>query len=184
MSKKTIRTRLNYYWVSFVSFLLVFFVAYTGFLIYLMIMTFVVEIEKSNSAYFFFVPILLFSYLTIMAIMVVAGRMNYAIANEQGIKIIYPMKFRSFFISWNHIKGYSKSDYFYGGNLNLQSKSLIIYTRSKEIHEIIKLYNFDFQDFQKKIRNFDVICFGHEKFVRSKKWGLKNRVYKYQDLFN
>lgn len=184
MTKKTIRTRLNYYRVSVVLFLLLFMVAYTGFFSFLMIKIFVVEIEKSNSVYFLFLPIILFSFLTIIAFITVASRMNYTIANEEGIKIIYPMKFRSFFISWNNIKGYSKSDYYYGGRLNLESKSLIIYTRSKEIHEIIKLYNFDFQNFQSKIRNFDIVCFGYEGFVRSKHWGLKNRFYKYQDLFN
>lgn len=184
MSKKTISTRLNYYWVCVVSFQLLFLVAYTGFFSYLMIKIFVVEIEKSNSAYLLFIPIILFSFLTIIAFITVASRMNYTIANEEGIRIIYPMKFRSFFISWNDIKGYSKSDYFYGGRMHLKSKSLVIYTKSKEIHEIIKLYNFDFQNFQSKIRDFDIICFGQEGFVRSKHWGLKNRFYKYQDLFN
>lgn len=184
MSKKTIKTRLNYYWVSFVFFLLLFAVAYTIFFTYLLIQIFTVEIKNSTSSYLLFIPAILVLFTTIIIFITISNRMNYTIANEEGIKIIYPMKFRSFFISWNDIKGYSKSDYFYGGRLHLKSKSLIIYTKSKEIHEIIKLYNFDFQNFQSKIRNFNIICFGHEGFVRSKHWGLKNRFYKYHDLFN
>lgn len=184
MKPKTLKTRPNIFWIGFVIFLLIFLVAYTSIFVFFFYSLFSEEANRSNS-YVFLFPIFLFSSMTFFAIYIVSNRMNYAVATVNGLKIIFPMKLKSVFLQWTDIKGYSKSDYFYGGKPAFKSKSIVIYTRSKRIYEIIKLYNFDFQNFQTNLRKFNIICFGHEVFnTEPYKLLFRKRVYKYKDMFN
>lgn len=184
MKHRTIKTRTNIFWIGFVFVLLIFSVAYTSIFFYWGYSLYSVESLRSE-AYIFLIPVIPFVALTIFAFYAVSNRMNYAVANKRGLKIIFPMKFKSVFLEWTEIRGYSKSDYYYGGKPSFKSKSIVIYARSQEIYEIIKLYNFDFQNFQTNLRKFNIICFGHEGFTtKTSKLIFRKRVYKYKDLFN
>lgn len=143
------------------------------------------DVANRSNSYIFVFPILVFSALTIFAFYTVSNRLNYAVATENGLRIIFPMKLKSVFLEWKDLKGYSKSDYFYGGRSAFKSQSIVIYTRTNRIYEIIKLYNFDFLNFQTNLRKFNIVCFGHEGFnTVAYKLIFRKRSYKYKDMFN
>lgn len=184
MMRETLQTKPNYYWISCVLLLLVFLVAYTLFFVY---MGYSLFFEKGQhyEALMFLFPTVLFTAITVYTFLFISKRVNYAIANDVGLKIIFPLKFKSIFLTWDDIKGYSRSDYYYGGRIGLKSKSLVIYTRSNIKYELIKLYNRDFQSFQGQLRKFTVICFGHEGFTtKTHKLFFNKRVYKYDNMFD
>lgn len=185
MHSKEIQTRPNHQRILFVLFLIILIVAYTVILSFMLISIFLTEIKNSNYAIFYLLPVILFSLLTLVIIKILIGRVNYVIGNIDGMKIIYPLIFKTVFLEWNQIKGYSKSDYYFGEKFLLKSKSIVIYTKSRQIFEIIEIYNLDFTKFQSDIRKFQIVCFGTEKYTtKSNKIILSKRHYKYDEMFN
>lgn len=183
ITNKTIQTSLNYFRLIFVVFQLMLMAIYSLSFSYMMYLIFLVEIKKSGEAFFFFIPITIFPLITVIVFKVISQRINYVKVNEDGMKVIYPLKFKSSFLEWDKVKGYSRSGYYYGGKLNLKSKSLIIYLKSGEKHEIIKLYNSGFPAFQNQLSKFNIKSLGYEGFrTRTHKVALVKRVYKYDDV--
>ena len=179
---KNIRTTPNYYWISVVLLLLVFMVSYTSFFGYLMYAVFLVGNGELTALVLACMINLLFIWITIAAFRNVSQKMNVIELNETGVRIRYLMKFNSVLLDWDQIRGYSKSGYLYGGLLRLKTKSIVIYTKSNQKHEVIKVFNSGFDNCQKELRNFPIICLGSEGFVtKTHKGFFMKRVYKYDE---
>ncbi|MGV3611469.1 MAG: hypothetical protein ACO1N0_10995 [Fluviicola sp.] len=177
---ESIRTTPNYYRISAVLLLLIFVVLYTSFFGCLMYAIVVVENEELTAVVIAFLLNLLFIGITIAAFRSTSHKMNVIEVTETGIRIKYPMKFKSVFMHWDQIRGYSKSSYFYGGQLRLKSSSIVIYTNTNQIHEVIRIYNSGFDNLQKSLKDFPITCLGHEGFnTKTHKAFFMKRVYKY-----
>jgi hypothetical protein len=185
MTTRTVRTRPKYLRILLFMLFVVFAMGFGLFTGYGLILIFLSLFEDYYLSILFLIPLCFSLSLIFVPIKLFGNKVNYAIANDEGLKIIYPFKFKTISLKWNEIKGYSKSDYWYGGRPGFNSKSIVIYSKSRHIFEIIKVYNLDFQNFQTKIRQFDVVCFGSEKFIKKPYLLIsQKRFYKYDEMFN
>lgn len=117
-------------------------------------------------------------FINIFSFRKTSNSLTYISLSKKGINIFQPLKFKSLFFSWADIKGYSKSDYFYGGKLLLNSKSIIIYTKNNLTFEIIKIYIKNFTDFQTNLSKSKIAYFGTEPYITG---NFGKRTWKYKD---
>ena len=141
------------------------------------------QIENKPLYIFGFIIDIIFLFTIIVVFKKTINIVNFVTINKFGIKIRSPFKFENLDFDWGEIKGYSKTTYEYlGGRFPKSCKSVIIYTKSNLTFEIIEIYNSNFQEFQKNIKNFNVECFGIEKYERGR-FG-KRKKYNFLDLNN
>lgn len=141
------------------------------------------QIDNKPLYVFGFIIDIIFLFIIIVVFKKTINIVNFVTINKLGIKIRRPFKFKNLNFDWSKIKGYSKTNYEYiGGRFPKSCKSIIIYTKSNLTFEIVEIYNSNFQEFQNNMNNFNVICFGTEKYERGR-FG-KRKKYKFIDLYN
>lgn len=107
----------------------------------------------------------------------ISNHFTFAKINSGEIIIFQLLKLKIKKLKFEEINGYSKSEISYGTvPLNYTSESLILYSTKNSQYEIIKLYNFNFETFEKEFKKTQVKYLGKEQY-QSK--GLYKRKYKY-----
>ncbi len=77
-------------------------------------------------------------------------------------------------IEYNDIKGFSKSEVYFGRYL-WKSKSIIIYTKTNKTFEILNNYNSSYVKFELELKKRKIKCYGFEEY----KTGWYFREYKF-----
>jgi hypothetical protein len=177
--KKAIRTKPNILRIVLSLLIVLIILCYIGLLAFLLISVSLNEGQGTMIYFCFLVSIM--AFIGILFIKVIFSRISWVEADYMGVRIHYPFKFKTVDLNWKEIKGYSKSDFYYGYKPSFKTQSLLFYSREKGIFEVIKMYNRDFIDFQTKLRKFDIICFGKEGFrTKTVKKFISKRDYKYE----
>lgn len=161
------RTIPNFIWI-FVNFIFILFLSSAVFFMTLAIL-------KYNNYGILFPLILMFSILVFFYIQF-SNHFSYVIISQNGIRIIHPLKFKKADLNWDSIKGYSTSEIWYGRNL-YKSKSFIIYSKTNEATEIIKLYNLKFYETLVSLKNYQIQQLGSEPYQT----GTWKRKYKFKE---
>ena len=125
-----IKTKLNLSSLIIALILQMFLILFSFSIIYFLTRNISLDNIISFPSIFIVLVTIIISFINIYSFRKTSNSLTYISLSENGINIFQPLKFKSFFFSWTDIKGYSKSDYFYGGKLLLNSKSIIIYTKN------------------------------------------------------
>jgi hypothetical protein len=127
-----------------------------------------------NSNYGILFPLILVLSILVVIYIQLSNHFSFVIINQDGIRIVQPLKLKKINLKWENIKGYSTSEFWYGKNL-YKSKSFIIYSKTKEATEIIKLYNLKFDETVSSLKNYQIQQLGSEPYQT----GIWKRKYKF-----
>jgi hypothetical protein len=107
-----------------------------------------------------------------------ANQFTFAKIGSGEIIIFLLLKVKIRKLKFTEIYGYSKSEISYGRvPLNYCSKSLIIYTAENNQFEIIKIFNLNFDNFEKALKKTEITYLGKEQYEFEK---IYKRKYKYR----
>ncbi|MBS4039489.1 MAG: hypothetical protein KGZ81_02700 [Flavobacteriales bacterium] len=95
--------------------------------------------------------------------------------NETGIFIFELIKMKKSYFSFNDIKGYSKSEVYFGRNM-WKSKSIVIYFNNGIQSEIVSVFVTNLTELEKILKNKKIKYLGFEGYQT----GLFYREYKYE----
>ena len=102
---------------------------------------------------------------------------TFAKISSSGIVIFQLLKLKIEKLSFEEINGYSKSEISYGRvPLNYTSKSIIIYSKRYNQFELIKIFNLNFENFEKEFMKAEIKYLGKEQYQTEK---IYKRKYKY-----
>lgn len=174
---KSIKTYPNIFWITINLAILSFFG--TGILVCLeWIFEFVGFFKNSSENKIGMVFLLLFvTSIFLLFYYQISNQFTFVKINSSEIVIFQLLKLKIEKLKFDEIYGYSKSEMSYGKvPLNYCSKSLILYSKENNQYEIIKIYNFNFDTFEKELKKMQLKYLGKEQY-QSK--GFYKRKYKY-----
>lgn len=98
----------------------------------------------------------------------------YVVFDDEGVRIVRPLRLYKVHYTWSALKGYSQSEYIIGkrGGSDsdydsfYSSSSIIIYTLDDKAYEIVKLYNWKFDEVQPELKKSGIKYLGYEAFRR------------------
>lgn len=106
-----------------------------------------------------------------------ANQFTFVTINSSEIMIFQLLKLKIVKLTFSEIYGYSKSEISYGKvPLNYCSKSLILYSAANTQFEIIKIFNLNFENFERAIKKTEITYLGKEQYEFEK---IYKRKYKY-----
>jgi len=173
----TIKTFPNLLWL----FLNLVFLSFFGIMILVClewIFDFIAFFKNSNENKIGMIVLLFFvSLLFLYYYYQLSNNFTFAKINSNGIVLYQLLKLKIKKLSFEEISGYSKSIISYGRvPLNFTSKSIIIYSKRNEQFELIKIFNLNFENFEKEFRKTEIKYFGKEAYQTEK---IYKRKYKY-----
>jgi hypothetical protein len=105
-----------------------------------------------------------------------SNHFTFARLNTDDILFYQVMKFKFVNIRLKDIKGYSNSEISYGRiPFNYTTKSIVIYIKDGNKFELIKLFNYNFDNFKKELKDNKIKYLGKEQYQS----GIFKRKYKY-----
>lgn len=106
-----------------------------------------------------------------------ANNFTFAKINSREIIIFQLLKLKVEKLKFVEIYGYSKSEISYGRiPLNYCSKSIIVYSEENNQFEIIKIFNLNFENFERELQKTEIKYLGKEQYEMEK---IYKRKYKY-----
>jgi len=120
------------------------------------------------------IPLILVSILLFFYYNQLSNQFSFAKIKLSEINILQPLKFKIVRLKKEEIIGYSTSKVYFGRNL-FYLKTFIIYTDTKEIFEIIKIYNFNFDNLVELLKKSNIKSLGKEPYQTA----IYKRKYKY-----
>lgn len=159
------RTFPNVLWIL-VHLLLILFVATVA--------VFMIMAISKNKNFAILFPLMLDILVLMLLSIQLSKQFIFTAVGESGITLFQPLKFKKVTFGWNEIKGYSTSQIYYGNNL-YKSKTFIVYSKTEEAFEVIKLFNFKFEQTLASLEQYPIQKLGSEPYQT----GILNRKYKY-----
>jgi hypothetical protein len=166
LKMKIARTFPNIFWITINLSVLFFFVA--------LVISMIVAISK-NGQFLIVLPALFILTFSILFYYQFSNHFSYVILNENEIQIYQPLRFKHICLTFKEIDGYSTSEVSFGKNL-FSSKSFILYPKFGNEIEIIKIFNFNFNEVLKSLDKTNILKYGPEPY----KTGILKRKYKFR----
>lgn len=108
-----------------------------------------------------------------------SNQFTFAKINSNGLVVFQLLKLKISKLNFEEINGYSKSEISYGRvPLNYCSKSIIIYSKNNNQFELIKIFNLNFENFEKELKKVEIKYLGKEQYQIEK---IYKRKYKYKN---
>jgi hypothetical protein len=173
---KIIRTYPNLLWLILNFVFLIFF----GILIFIFIsILFNIKtyfIINDPNRFWTVFPLIFTTFIFVYFYNQLSNHFTFARLNTDDISFYQIMKFKILNISLKEIKGYSNSEISYGRiPINYTTKSIVIYTKDGNQFELIKLFNYNFDNFTKELKDNKIKYLGKEHYQS----GIYKRKYKY-----
>jgi hypothetical protein len=173
---KIVRTYPNLLWLILNFVFLIFF----GILIFIFISVlfnfktyFIINDPNRFWAVF---PLIFATFIFVYFYYQLSNHFTFARLNTNDISFYQVMKFKFVNIRLKDIKGYSNSEISYGRiPLNYTTKSIVIYIKDGDQFELIKLFNYNFDNFTKELKDNKIKYLGKEQYQS----GIYKRKYKY-----
>lgn len=140
---------------------------FISFLVFFLIKSIGVIKEKSIDTNIIFsgiIFLLFIGYFTFHLIYFFSFYFKYALVKENTILIFELKRLTTTKIHFSEIKGYSKSEVFFGLHSSWKNSSIIVYSNSNQTFEFVNCFIFNLNDLEKELKRQKVKYLGKESY--------------------